>query len=339
MPHLQPYHQATLLTPIRKSDLKELLLSEDMTSDRNSPFLPSRSFLLIAKMVIWEVHDHSTCYMIDYELYKGNDEMKLCIDECAKIVLPKKETVEMLTVHLTLDGLWQKKKEVCNSNKSTSPPPTAPAAAILFQPSDRVICENICDGKGESIKRNESGHNNKEQDRSILFGLPGSRQQKFLVLRFFDVKEQQGVHGVHDEKRVWFEVELQGAQGDRGAEVFQVSNDDTVVAQRWLEDKQPKEKTNTDCLVKEQDKEYQTGWKIKTGNVPNSCNQRSTQQCTKSGVAKHLGVAGLQQQNGLVKETNVTLLAKVRYFLIQSGHVYISSEQCHHHQRLDLRRL
>ncbi|GJS01265.1 hypothetical protein Tco_0317773, partial [Tanacetum coccineum] len=37
---------------------------------------------------------------------------------------------------------------------------------------------------------------------------------------------------VHDEKRVWFEVELQGAQGDREAEVFQVSNDDTAVAQR-----------------------------------------------------------------------------------------------------------
>ncbi|GJT22888.1 hypothetical protein Tco_0892825 [Tanacetum coccineum] len=67
---------------------------------------------------------------------------------------------------------------------------------------------------------------------------------------------ETGVHGVHDEKRVWFEVELQGAQRDREAD-------------------------------------------------------RSTQQCTKSGVAKHLGVAGLQQQNGLVKETNVTLLAKV----------------------------
>ncbi|GJT95122.1 hypothetical protein Tco_1090640 [Tanacetum coccineum] len=86
----------------------------------------------------------------------------------------------------------------------------------------------------------------------------------------------------------------QGAQGDREAKVFQVSNDDTAVAQRWLEDKQPEEKTNTNCL-------------------------RSTQQCTKSGVAKHLGVTGLQQQNGLVKETNVILLAKVRCFLIQSG--------------------
>ncbi|GKD84495.1 hypothetical protein Tco_1355649, partial [Tanacetum coccineum] len=56
--------------------------------------------------------------------------------------------------------------------------------------------------------------------------------------------------------------------------------------------------------------EYQIGWKIKTGNILDFCNQMSTQQYTKSGVAKHLGVAGLQQKNGLVKETNVTLLAK-----------------------------
>nr|GEZ92983.1 zinc finger, CCHC-type [Tanacetum cinerariifolium] len=40
-----------------------------------------------------------------------------------------------------------------------------------------------------------------------------------------------------------------GPQGDREAEVFQVSNDDTGVAQRRLEDKQPEEKTNTDCLL------------------------------------------------------------------------------------------
>nr|GFB19025.1 zinc finger, CCHC-type [Tanacetum cinerariifolium] len=66
--------------------------------------------------------------------------------------------------------------------------------------------------------------------------------------------KQLGVHGVHVKKRVWFEVELQGAQGDREAEVFQVSNDDAAVAQRRLEDKQLEEKTNTDCLVKEQKK-------------------------------------------------------------------------------------
>ncbi|GJR11395.1 NAD(P)H-quinone oxidoreductase subunit K [Tanacetum coccineum] len=49
--------------------------------------------------------------------------------------------------------------------------------------------------------------------------------------------------------------------------VHGVSNDETAVAQRRLKDKQPKENTNMDCLVKEQEKEYQTGWKIKTGNV------------------------------------------------------------------------
>ncbi|GKF15390.1 hypothetical protein Tco_0056852, partial [Tanacetum coccineum] len=37
----------------------------------------------------------------------------------------------------------------------------------------------------------------------------------------------------------------------------------------------------------------------------------STQQCTKSGVVRHLGVARIQQQNGLVEETNMKLLAKV----------------------------
>ncbi|GJT60503.1 hypothetical protein Tco_1004036 [Tanacetum coccineum] len=47
---------------------------------------------------------------------------------------------------------------------------------------------------------------------------------------------------------------IKGAQGDRGDEVFQVRNDDAAVAQRRLKDKQLEEKTNTDCLVKEQEK-------------------------------------------------------------------------------------
>nr|GEU29657.1 zinc finger, CCHC-type [Tanacetum cinerariifolium] len=164
-----------------------------------------------------------------------------------------------------------------------------------------------------------------EDLKELLHKHGGSKQVGFKQLGVKQVGFKQlgpsvetGVHEVHDEKRVWFEVELQGAQGDREAEVFQVSNDDTAVAQRRLEDKQPEE-NNTDCLVKEQEKEYQTGWKIKTGNVLDSCNQRSTQQCMKSGVAKHLGVTKIQQPNGLVDETNVTLFAKVRCFLIQSG--------------------
>ncbi|GJW90406.1 hypothetical protein Tco_0167959 [Tanacetum coccineum] len=61
-----------------------------------------------------------------------------------------------------------------------------------------------------------------------------------------------------------------------------VSNDDTAVAQRQLKDKQPEEKTNMDCLTKEQEKEYQTGWMIKMGNVLDSCNQRSTYLVSRS---------------------------------------------------------
>ncbi|GJZ58358.1 zinc finger, CCHC-type containing protein [Tanacetum coccineum] len=64
--------------------------------------------------------------------------------------------------------------------------------------------------------------------------------------------------------------------------------------------------------------EYQTGWKIKTSNILDSCNQRSTQQCMKSEVVKHLGVTGIQQHNGLVEETNMTLLAK-EYSFNESG--------------------
>ncbi|GKA13800.1 hypothetical protein Tco_0693446 [Tanacetum coccineum] len=88
----------------------------------------------------------------------------------------------------------------------------------------------------------------------------GSKQVGFKQLGHKQVGFKQlgpgvetGFHGVKDEKRVWFEVELHGAQGDCKAEVFQVSNNDPVVAQRRLEDKQPEEKTNTDFLVKEQE--------------------------------------------------------------------------------------
>nr|GEV29901.1 transcription factor, MADS-box [Tanacetum cinerariifolium] len=123
-----------------------------------------------------------------------------------------------------------------------------------------------------------------------VFGRQGAAvYRRVKVLEFFDCPgSRQGV----EDLRELFHKELcliqccEGAQGDRKAEVFQVSNGDTVVAQRRLEDKQLKEKTNTDCL---------------------------------SGVTKHLGVAGIQQQNGLVNEISVTLFAKVRCFLIQSG--------------------
>ncbi|GJR93137.1 putative reverse transcriptase domain-containing protein [Tanacetum coccineum] len=105
-------------------------------------------------------------------------------------------------------------------------------------------------------------------DENIVQKHGGSKQVGFKQL---DPGVETGVHGVHDEKRVWFEVELQGAQGDREAEVFQVSNDDTAVAQRRLGDKQPEEKTNTDCLVKEQEKVHlgiKVGANITVTGVP-----------------------------------------------------------------------
>ncbi|GJS97670.1 hypothetical protein Tco_0804638 [Tanacetum coccineum] len=58
-------------------------------------------------------------------------------------------------------------------------------------------------------------------DGNIVQKHGGSKQVGFKQL---GPGVETGVHGVHDEKRVWFEVELQGAQGDREAEVFQVNN-------------------------------------------------------------------------------------------------------------------
>ncbi|GJY69452.1 hypothetical protein Tco_0472434, partial [Tanacetum coccineum] len=100
-----------------------------------------------------------------------------------------------------------------------------------------------------------------KDSKQIGFKQLGSKQVGFKQLGHKQVGSKQlglgvktGVHGVQVDKRVWFEEELQGAQGNREAEVFQDSNDDVVVAQRRLEDKQPQEKTNMDCLVKEQEK-------------------------------------------------------------------------------------
>ncbi|GJV78981.1 hypothetical protein Tco_1514851 [Tanacetum coccineum] len=106
----------------------------------------------------------------------------------------------------------------------------------------------------------------------------GSKQVGFKQLGHKQVGFKQlgpgvetGSHRVQDEKSILFEVELQGAQGDREAEVFQVSNDDTAVAQRRLEDKQLEEKTNTDCLVKEREKVHigiKVGANITVTRVP-----------------------------------------------------------------------
>ncbi|GKB54067.1 hypothetical protein Tco_0904820 [Tanacetum coccineum] len=55
-------------------------------------------------------------------------------------------------------------------------------------------------------------------DGNIVQKHEGSKQVGFKQL---GPGVETEVHEVHDEKRVWFEVELQGAHGDREAEVFQ----------------------------------------------------------------------------------------------------------------------
>ncbi|GKC79926.1 hypothetical protein Tco_1130700 [Tanacetum coccineum] len=128
----------------------------------------------------------------------------------------------------------------------------------------------------------------------------GPKQVGFKQLGHKQVGFKQlgpGVHGVHDAKRVWFEVELQGTQGDREAEVFQVSNDDAAVAQRRLEDKQPEEKTNTDYLIKEQEKVHLG---IKVGaNI------------TVTGVPKQEGAGGNVAGKKKVKESMKANLGKL----------------------------
>ncbi|GJT60902.1 hypothetical protein Tco_1004435 [Tanacetum coccineum] len=106
----------------------------------------------------------------------------------------------------------------------------------------------------------------------------------------------------------------QGAQGDLEAEVFQVINDDTVVAQRRLKDKQPKEKTNTDCLVKEQEKVHLG---IKVGaNI------------TVTGVPGQEGAEGNVAEKKKVKESmkaNLRKLLKYKAWLTRRSPVRGSS--------------
>ncbi|GKD86375.1 hypothetical protein Tco_1357529, partial [Tanacetum coccineum] len=115
---------------------------------------------------------------------------------------------------------------------------------------------------------------------------------------------ETGVHRVQDEKRVWFEVELQGAQWNREAEVFQVSNDDAAVAQRRLGYKQLEEKTNTDCLVKEQEKVH-LGIKV-GGNI------------TVTGVPGQEGAEGNVAEKKKVEESKKANLGKLLKYTVWS---------------------
>nr|GEV78743.1 zinc knuckle CX2CX4HX4C [Tanacetum cinerariifolium] len=78
--------------------------------------------------------------------------------------------------------------------------------------------------------------------------------------------------------------------------VHEVSNDDDVVAQKWLEDKQLEENTNTDCLVKEQEKVH-LGIKVEA-NI------------TVTGVPGQEGAENNVSENKKVKESMEANLGK-----------------------------
>ncbi|GKB42756.1 hypothetical protein Tco_0887698 [Tanacetum coccineum] len=139
----------------------------------------------------------------------------------------------------------------------------------------------------------------------------GSKQVGFKQLGHKQVGFKQlapgvetGVNGVQVEKLVWFEVELQGTQRDREAEVFQVSNDDATVAQRWLEEKQLEEKTNTDCLVKDQEKVH-LGVKVRANIMV-------------TGVPGQEGAEGNVVEKKKVKKSMETNLGKILKYNVWS---------------------
>ncbi|GJT70942.1 hypothetical protein Tco_1030228 [Tanacetum coccineum] len=80
--------------------------------------------------------------------------------------------------------------------------------------------------------------------------------------------------------------------------VHEVSNDDTAVTQRRLEDKQPEEKTNTDCLVKEQENVHlvmKVGANITVTGVPgqegaegNVTEKKKVKESMKANIGKLL---------------------------------------------------
>ncbi|GJV02743.1 hypothetical protein Tco_1336312 [Tanacetum coccineum] len=86
--------------------------------------------------------------------------------------------------------------------------------------------------------------------------------------------------------------------GDNRTYTIKVSNDDAIVAQRWLEDKQLEEKTNTGCLVKEQEKVHLgikvgvnimvTGVPVQEGAEGNVAEKKKVKESMKANLRKLL---------------------------------------------------
>ncbi|GJR71571.1 zinc finger, CCHC-type containing protein [Tanacetum coccineum] len=149
------------------------------------------------------------------------------------------------------DCLWKEESEgVCERIKVIK------GCRVMMTRIRKKNCVYTLEAKVMTFSVQNHGGSKQVILKQLSYKQVGFKQlgHKQVGLKQLGLGVKTGVYGVQDVKRVWFEVELQGAQGDREAEVFQVSNVDAAVAQRRLEDKQLEEKTNTDCLVKEQEK-------------------------------------------------------------------------------------
>ncbi|GJR09571.1 retrovirus-related pol polyprotein from transposon TNT 1-94 [Tanacetum coccineum] len=137
-----------------------------------------------------------------------------------------------------LSGFVKKGKRDQNSDSSDDKGNAYFGEALVVVKNDEMteLGYIVTDVDGESGDHKDSKQVGFKQlgSKQVGFKQLGVKQVGFKLGSGFET----GVHGAQVEKRVWFEVELQGAQGDCEAEVFQVSHDDDAVAQKRLKDKQ-----------------------------------------------------------------------------------------------------
>ncbi|GKE58523.1 hypothetical protein Tco_1497708 [Tanacetum coccineum] len=99
-----------------------------------------------------------------------------------------------MAAYMTLTGAWKKeiwlKGLLAESGYELSLVAGIATGALVKGGSRSEVPAQV---EGAAYRVIESYKWYQSQDCSILFGLPGSRQQKFLVLKFIDVKEQQGI--------------------------------------------------------------------------------------------------------------------------------------------------
>ncbi|GJS97669.1 hypothetical protein Tco_0804637 [Tanacetum coccineum] len=172
---------------------------------------------------------------------------------------------------LTLDLLVSTLKEILATEHQLHLPQPPPLVGVPSKENLNKYCDY----------HNEKGHNTSDcfyLKRQLEIALDSDKLNHLVK----DVREKEKGRQKGNGPQKGKVINM-GAQGDREAEVFQVSNNDNLqLAQDGCRGKQPEEKTKPDCLVKEQKRKYQTGWKIKTGDVLDFVIMWSTLQCTGS---------------------------------------------------------